>query len=63
MAQAIFEARLNADSDSEGGARSEAIVLRSEYRICRAVSLGHDLSDWDVSDFESLDDVLASNMP
>lgn len=57
----IFLARLDPSKASERDMRevgSDYAVLRGEYRICRAVSIGHDLSDWQPEDFESFEEAI-----
>jgi hypothetical protein len=51
----VFEKRLDPGLDDRTHANREHSVLRGEYRICRAVALLHDLTDWTPEDFVTRD--------
>lgn len=59
-----YEARVAGKSKigEHGYVPREWMTLRGEYRICRAVSVLHNLTDWQPSDFESSRDIIARQM-
>lgn len=49
--QDIFKKRAGMATDEKGFIYPEYATLRGEYRICRAVALLHDLTDWETDEF------------
>lgn len=60
----IYEARLAGETKigNHGYVPREWYTLRGEYRICRAVSVLHDLGDWAPTDFETSKDIIRRQM-
>jgi hypothetical protein len=58
----VFEKRLGLIDTEEPLVFHEHAVLRGEYRICRAVVLLHDLSDWRAEDFVSGEELLQRSL-
>lgn len=55
---AAREAHRRGEGELPSGVLPEYGVVRGEYRICRAVALAHDLSDWRPDDFEDRDSAI-----